>query len=90
MLRGDVQNDILKQVAKEEGVPTCQAEDVIKLTYWFIREVISSSDRDNLDFKSVRVPGWGIFYSPDYKKNKCKKMNEYRKLKESKDEKDRN
>lgn len=86
MLRGDVQNDILKEICKEEGVSFNQGEEAIKLCYKFITEVMASGDRENIVFKSVRIKGFGMFYCPEHRRKKIEKINKYKKLKENKDD----
>jgi nucleoid DNA-binding protein len=82
MLRGDIQNEVLKEICKEEGISFNQGEEAIKLTYKFISEIMASGDRENTVFKSVRVKGWGLFYCPEHRKKKLERINKNKKYKE--------
>jgi len=61
--------------AKKYGLTKQQLEDIMDSSFRFLRFVLKEkTDRENLDFPSVRIPYFGIFYCPEWLKNKLRKI----------------
>lgn len=72
-----VEHDLKKQLAKKYNVNLGQIEEIISSQSAFIAEVMSrKADRENYKFPSVRVPGLGVFYCPDYLVRKFKEIDQ--------------
>ncbi len=62
------QEALKRQLAKKYGINLGQMTEIIMLHDRFIATVISEkSNRDELYFPSVRLPGFGLFHVPEKK-----------------------
>lgn len=52
---------IIDEIAQEEGIPTKVVTEVIRSTFKFVADTMKNGDRENWKFKSVDVPGLGVF-----------------------------
>jgi nucleoid DNA-binding protein len=76
--------EVIKSIAREEGVTTQQVEDIINVHFEFVRYVQSQLvDRDAGYFPTVRLPNFGSFYVPETKKKEMIELNKRRKENES-------
>lgn len=76
-----VEHDLKKQLAKKYNLTLAQVEEIISSQSAFVSEVMSKkADRSNYKFPSVRVPGLGVFYCPDYLVKKFKELDGKKKL----------
>lgn len=68
-------NKLTKIKAKKYGLTKQQIEDIMDSSFRFLRYVlVEKTDRKTLDFPSVRIPFFGIFYCPDWVKKKLSKI----------------
>lgn len=71
------EENLKKQIAKKYGINLAQVKEIVSCQDKFVADVIGKkSDRDTLYFPSIRLPGFGIFYCPDYKKKIFTKLKE--------------
>ena len=68
--------DIIKSIAKQEQLTIAEVREALEAAPGLIAEVIRSSSRKELYFPSIRIPGWGLFHCPDWKKEQLKRVNE--------------
>jgi len=67
---------LLKAVAKKRELSYRDIQRILAASFEFQATVMKNKcDRENLEFPSVRVPYWGIFYCADYTKNRLKRLN---------------
>jgi hypothetical protein len=67
---------LIKLFAKKEGLNIVDIERIVSSPFEFQTHVMKNlCDRDKLEFPSVRVPNFGIFYCPDWKKEQFRKVN---------------
>jgi len=67
---------IIKNIAKNEGINASDVELMIDSQFLLLNKTISSSQRSLLEFPSIRLPSFGIFYSPEWKVEKFRKINQ--------------
>ena len=67
---------IIKNIAKSEGLNISDVELMIDSQFLLLKKAISSSQRSILRFPSLRLPSFGIFYSPSWKVEKFRKINQ--------------
>ena len=71
---------LMKLFAKKEGLNIIDIERIVNSPFEFQVEVMKDKcNREELIFPSVRIPSFGIFYSPDWKKEQFRKINEKKK-----------
>lgn len=74
---------IIEEIAREEGVPTKVVTEVVRSTFKFVADTMKKGDRENWKFKSVDVPGLGVFnLKPSFTEKIRKAVEAKRKLKE--------
>lgn len=52
---------LIEEVAREEHIPVKVAEKVIRDSLKFVADTMRKGDRENWKFKSVDMPGLGVF-----------------------------
>jgi len=63
------EHDLKRQIAKKYGVTLRQVEEIVASQEEFVANVIGKySNREELHFPAIRLPGWGTFYCPEYLK----------------------
>ena len=67
--------EIIRNIARQEGLNIPEVELIIDSQFSLLSEVMKMSDRERLEFPSIRLPFLGIFYSPDWKVEQFKKIN---------------
>jgi hypothetical protein len=76
--------EVIRSIAKEEGVTIQVVEDVIQTHFEFLRHVMSQlADRDIGCFPTARLPNFGSFYVPDNVKARMVEINKKAKENES-------
>jgi len=65
----------MKFVGKAKGVSYKQITEIVRLTFLFIRKVLTSADAENGYFPTIRVMGLGVFFIP--KKTQKRMMKKY-------------
>lgn len=71
-------NNDLRKLAKiyanEKGLKLEDVLDVINVPFDFFAHIMKTKcDREKIYFPSVRIPYWGIYYSPDWMRKRFKK-----------------
>lgn len=67
---------LLKAVAKENNLNLKDVERIFSSPFEFQALVMKNKcDGEKLEFPSVRIPFWGLFYCADYTKNRLKRLN---------------
>jgi len=67
---------LAKLYADENGLLLPDVLNAINISFEFLTHVMKTKcDRKKLYFPSVRIPFWGIYYSPDWMKERIKKKN---------------
>ncbi len=65
-----------RQLAKKYGINLGQVREAVRLQEKFVAHVLTNEvDRKEGYFPSVRLPGLGLFYCPETKKQKLKELN---------------
>lgn len=64
---------IVHKIGLQFGLSDADVEEIIRLTYKFVRITIESGDREKIEFKNIKVPGLGTFYVSDRYKEFRKK-----------------
>jgi hypoxanthine-guanine phosphoribosyltransferase len=52
---------IMEEVAREQHVPSKVVEAVLKGSFKYVADVMRAGDRENAIFKTVDMPGLGVF-----------------------------
>ena len=72
---------LIKLFAEKEGLTIVDIERIVNSPFEFQAYVMKElCNRDNLEFPSVRIPNFGIFYCPDWKKDQFRKVNNKKEL----------
>ena len=72
--------EIIKTIAKEEGVSIADVENVLNVHFEFVRYAQSQLvDRDKGFFPAIRLPNFGVFYVSDAKQEEMRQLNEKKK-----------
>ena len=66
---------IIKNIAKQENLTIPEVELIIDSQFSLLADVMKMSDREKLYFPSIRLPYLGIFYSPEWRIEQLKKLN---------------
>ena len=67
---------LIKLFADKEGLNIVDIERIVNSPFDFQAHVMKNlCDRDELKFPSVRIPSFGIFYCPEWKKEQFRKIN---------------
>lgn len=67
---------LLKSVAKKRELSYRDVQRILAASFEFQAKVMKNKcDRENLEFPSVRVPYWGIFYCADYTRDRLNRLN---------------
>lgn len=75
--------NIIDEIAREEGVPTKVVTEVIRSTFKFVADTMKNGDRENWKFKSVDVPGLGVFNLKPSFTEKIRKATEAKRKREN-------
>lgn len=68
--------EIIRIIAKEEGLTIPEVEEIISVHFEFVRHVQSKLlDREKNYFPTVRLPNFGMFYIPESTKERLIKVN---------------
>lgn len=68
---------LFKELSKKYGVTLQQLEEVFEAPFRLqVENMKKRCDRKRLYFPSLRIPYFGIFYCPEWKKKKFKKLND--------------
>lgn len=73
---------LIDEIAREEGVPVKVVTEVIRDTFKFVADTMRSGDRVNWKFKSIDVPGLGVFNLKPSFTNKVRKATEAKRERE--------
>lgn len=66
---------LIKDMSRETGYREEHIEDMVNFPFELLANVIKKSDRQIVDFPSVRLNGFGLFYCSDGRKEFYKKLN---------------
>ena len=73
---------LIKEVAKREGLNIVDVERIVNSPFELQAYNMSNRcDREEIIFPSLRIPSFGIFYCPDWKKRQIQKFKDEDKLK---------
>lgn len=75
----------LEELAKKHNIKVSQMEDIAKAPFKFLAEIISESDREKLEFDSVRIIGLGLFSVKEGRKEFFKEINNDKKHTENRE-----
>lgn len=72
---------LMKLFAKKESLNIVDIERIVNSPFELQVDVMKNKcDREELIFPSVRIPSFGIFYSPEWKKEQFRKVNNKKKI----------
>lgn len=72
--------EIIKTIAKEEGLTIPEVEEIISVHFEFVRYVQSKLlDRNENYFPAIRLSNFGMFYIPEPTKKRLTIVNQKRK-----------
>lgn len=74
-------NIIIHKIGLKYKLSDEEVEEIVKLAYKFVRNVIESGNREKMEFKNIKVPGLGTFCVSEKAKNKWRELNENYKFK---------
>ena len=76
----------MKLFAKKEGLNIVDIERIVNSPFELQVEVMKQKcSREEYMFPSVRIPSFGIFHSPEWKKKQFKKINDKKKTTDERD-----
>lgn len=68
---------LIKLIANRRGMNIDTVQQIVEAPFKFQGHIMRNyCDRETLQFPSVRIEHFGIFYCPDYIKERCRKINE--------------
>ena len=68
--------EIIKNLAKKYNLPISEIEKIVESPFRFQAYIMKEkTNRETLEFPSVRIKNFGIFHSPDWLKEKYKEIN---------------
>lgn len=59
---------IIKEIAREHGYTEKEILDMVKNPFDFLVDIMRNSDRENLEFPSVRIKYFATFYCSELRK----------------------
>jgi hypothetical protein len=66
---------IIKELSIEFKIPESDIEDIVKTPFFTVAETIRNSDRETIDFPSIRISGLGLFYCTEGRREFYRKLN---------------
>ncbi len=66
---------IINELSKKYDLSEDVTYKICRSSFDLLHHVISTSDRSTLNFPSVRIPNFGVFYCTEGRRNFYKKLN---------------
>ena len=75
-MRNQRTKEFIKIITKKYRLSIEEVKEIVSSPFEFSSYIMENvSDRDKLYFPSIRIPNFGIFYTPDYVKERLRQIN---------------